>query len=88
MKLKNLDAVEHPKVTLAEKLIGRKLRKDEVVHHMDRDRKNNDPRNLTVLRLTTHMKLHAQMRRNPTLDQLSWLRDSCRAFRYLGDLYP
>lgn len=35
---------------IAEKKLGRKLRPGEVVHHKDRDKKNNSPQNLHVFR--------------------------------------
>lgn len=39
-------------------LIGRKLEPDECVHHIDRDRANNDPSNLLLLTKSEHSKLH------------------------------
>ncbi len=37
-------------VRVAEKKLGRKIGKKEVVHHIDEDRSNNDPENLMVFR--------------------------------------
>jgi IS30 family transposase len=37
---------------------GRKLRSDEIVHHIDGDPLNNDPTNLAVLSKSEHMRLH------------------------------
>ena len=41
-----------------ERKLNRKLRKNEVVHHKDGVRHNNDPRNLEVLTISAHRKLH------------------------------
>lgn len=38
----------HTHRLVAEKMIGRKLRKGEVVHHMDGNKRNNNPSNLKV----------------------------------------
>jgi len=54
---------EHDSV--AEKSLGRKLRDDEVVHHLDLDRANNHPGNLLVLTKGAHSRLHA------------WIRNGC-----------
>ena len=43
---------------VAEKKIGRPLRENEVVHHIDRDKTNNHPDNLMVLTKEEHSKLH------------------------------
>lgn len=43
---------------IAEVLIGRPLRKGEVVHHKDEDHHNNDPDNLEVITQSAHIKLH------------------------------
>ena len=38
----------HEHRIVAEKKIGRKLMKNEVVHHIDEDKHNNDPENLMI----------------------------------------
>lgn len=38
----------HEHRVVAEKMLGRPLRKGEVVHHIDGDKRNNDPSNLWV----------------------------------------
>lgn len=43
---------------VAESMIGRQLGRDEVVHHIDHDRSNNDPSNLVVMTLSEHTRLH------------------------------
>lgn len=47
---------EHVKV--AQKFMGRRLRSAEIVHHLDGDRANNNPKNLLVIERSQHVKLH------------------------------
>lgn len=47
---------EHVKV--AQKFMGRQLRSEEIVHHLDGDRANNNPKNLLVIERSQHVKLH------------------------------
>lgn len=45
---------------VAEKMLGRKLEKHEIVHHVDGDKLNNRPENLMVLQSNTeHRAIHA-----------------------------
>ena len=46
---------------IMEAIIDRKLRKDEVVHHKDFNSKNNDPRNLVIMKNRDHSRLHAKL---------------------------
>ena len=51
---------KHEHRLVAEEKLGRPLRKEEVVHHIDGDYKNNDPNNLMVLpSQREHVKLHS-----------------------------
>ncbi|MFC3638183.1 HNH endonuclease signature motif containing protein [Camelimonas fluminis] len=43
---------------VAEWKIGRRLLPDEVVHHADRNKLNNDPNNLEVMTSSEHARLH------------------------------
>ena len=52
---------EHRKVM--EKQMGRKLRSDEIVHHIDHDKTNNDISNLTIMTRAEHARLHAEERK-------------------------
>lgn len=47
---------------VVERFVGRKLRSDEVVHHKDLDKRNNDISNLKVMTASEHGKLHASIR--------------------------
>ena len=49
----------HIHILVAEKVLNRKLRKGEIVHHIDEDRKNNSIENLAVLpSQNIHAKIH------------------------------
>ena len=39
-------------------ILGRKLKKDEVVHHIDRNKLNNSPKNLIVITQGIHEAIH------------------------------
>lgn len=52
----------HEHRVVAEKKIGRKLQKGEVVHHIDGDKTNNHPNNLQVMTNSEHARLHAEER--------------------------
>jgi hypothetical protein len=45
-----------------QRLIGRPLRHEEHVHHIDGDKLNNDPGNLQIVSPTEHISLHFEMR--------------------------
>lgn len=48
---------------IIEKIIGRKLRSDEIVHHIDGNKLNNSPNNLMIVTKSEHAKIHAEMKR-------------------------
>ena len=70
-------APEHPNATklgyvmqhrlIAEGVLGRFLDSKEVVHHIDGDKRNNDPSNLEVLTRGDHVKRHFEAVRQVSL---------------------
>ena len=61
--------------TVAEKVLGRPLRKEEVIHHVDGDRANNEPTNLVIC--PDHAYHHMLHRRERALDasgHADWLK--------------
>ncbi len=53
-----------------EQQLGRRLRSDEIVHHVDFNPMNNDPANLSILSHSEHTGLHALgKRRRWTLEE-------------------
>lgn len=49
--------LEH--VAIMEGIVGRKLMKGEIVHHIDHDKTNNDPDNLMIMTNGEHTTLHS-----------------------------
>jgi hypothetical protein len=44
-----------------EKIIGRKLKRNEYVHHIDGDKTNNSPENLKVVYAGDHLRYHLKV---------------------------
>lgn len=58
-------AKQYEHVLVAERALGRPLKRGEVVHHINCDRTDNRPQNLLVCTISYHLQLHARMRRHP-----------------------
>jgi hypothetical protein len=41
-----------------ESILGRRLRSDEIVHHKDENKKNNEPGNLELMTRAEHARHH------------------------------
>lgn len=46
---------------IMEQTIGRKLNRDEIVHHLDGNRSNNDISNLVIMSRKEHSRIHRKM---------------------------
>jgi hypothetical protein len=54
----------HEHRVVAEQMLGRKLRPGEVIHHIDGNKRNNDPSNLMVFSTQSeHAKFHQEQER-------------------------
>ena len=51
---------------IVENFYGRLLKDDEVVHHADLNKKNNNITNLVIMPADVHSKLHGLLRRKET----------------------
>jgi len=52
--MKNGYVYEH--ILVAEKILGRSLKKGEIIHHIDENRQNNDPENIAIKKTIAHHK--------------------------------
>ena len=54
-----------------EQKLGRKLLPGEVVHHIDENKRNNDPNNLELKTETSHAKIHYELLSDEEKDKIS-----------------
>lgn len=64
MKSSGYNGYIYEHIVVAENFMGRPLREEEVVHHLDENPANNREENLLVLESSQHSKLHAWVNRN------------------------
>jgi hypothetical protein len=64
---------KHAHRVVAEQMLGRCLLPGEIVHHVDGDKRNNDPRNLVVMTQSEHMKEHGLGIKGMALHWKPWL---------------
>jgi hypothetical protein len=58
---------------MMEERIGRRLREDEIVHHVDEDKQHNDWDNLALMTRVAHARLHARERLLSKQGEEKWL---------------
>lgn len=51
---------KHQHRVVMERILGRPLLKSEIVHHKDRNKKNNSPENLEIMSQSEHIRHHKQ----------------------------
>lgn len=61
---------QYEHILVAQSAIGRRLRRGEVVHHINCVRHDNRPENLLVCTRAYHQALHARMKRDPYWSQV------------------
>ena len=59
----------HEHRVVAEQILGRALMRNEIVHHLDGNKQNNDPTNLQVMTQSEHLKLHFEQMSKARLDR-------------------
>jgi hypothetical protein len=67
-------------ILIMEEKLGRSVSKDEQIHHIDENKKNNDPQNLMLLSCSEHAKLHGKQKKKKG-KYLKCLVCSCEYYR-------
>jgi hypothetical protein len=65
MATKNTRYVAEHRLVMAE-ILGRMLNSDEIVHHIDENKQNNDPSNLELRTRADHMRIHYANKPRPS----------------------
>lgn len=82
---------KHEHRLIAKSILGRELEKDEVVHHIDENPKNNNLDNLMILTIKDHASLHAYLHRKLNILRAmqkfdEWEKDRIKlSFKFLED---
>lgn len=70
-----------------EQVLGRRLKRNEIVHHKDEDGLNNAPKNLEVMLQRDHRRLHGGPRKwRITLEEAIQLRAEKMTLEEIGEL--
>lgn len=62
---------QYEHVAIAEQTLGRKVRRNETVHHIDGDKANNARTNLLICTRAYHVALHARLEKSPDWPQFA-----------------
>lgn len=65
---------QHQHRVVMEKFLKRKLKKGEIVHHVDGDKKNNHLNNLKVMTQSEHASLHLKLMERDNMGRLLKLK--------------
>jgi hypothetical protein len=60
---------------ILERELGRRLEEHEIVHHVDENKRNNDPSNFKIVTKAEHQKIHAKGARWDVEKALTMLRE-------------
>jgi hypothetical protein len=74
MSSNNWSGYVYEHIVVAEEMIGRNLREEEVVHHLDGDRSNNRIENLLVLSNAMHAKLHGWLENGGVFKETEYVK--------------
>lgn len=77
-KIKAVNRDEH--VLIMENYLGRSLDEDEVVHHIDKNKQNNNLSNLELCLKSVHTKYHYQ--KGDYFNIAKWNKDNSKGYRH------
>lgn len=70
---------------VAEKKIGRKLSKNEVVHHINENKQDNRPENLRVMQKEEHLRHHYKPRLFVSMEERERIRNSLLGYKHTDE---